>query len=120
MNSPRRFACGSPLPQFTPVEMKRVESKFFAFPLGTTNRNLLRYRPLPNREHRPGRRPPDTLLHQIPLPSLIFTLYDEPASPLALETFVNIEDEEQRAEFVQLGSRIRSIYCFTMKLLSTG
>src|SRR5258708_1263526 len=33
-----------------------------------------------------------------PVIRLVFTIYDQPQTPLALETFVNITDDQQRAD----------------------
>jgi hypothetical protein len=33
---------------------------------------------------------------------MVLTIYDQPQTPLALETFINIADEQQRADFAAL------------------
>lgn len=40
-----------------------------------------------------------------PVIRTVITIFDQPHCPLALETFVNIDDSQQRAEFVQLGTQ---------------
>jgi hypothetical protein len=52
------------------------------------------------------------LLHQelyahpaAPVIRLIFTIYDQPEQPLALETFINITDEEQRTDYAALANQ---------------
>src|SRR5438128_6344488 len=37
-----------------------------------------------------------------PVIRLVFTIYDQPDSPLAIETFINVGDEEQQATFAAL------------------
>jgi hypothetical protein len=37
-----------------------------------------------------------------PVIRLVFTIYDQPEQPLALETFINITDEEQRTNYAAL------------------
>lgn len=40
-----------------------------------------------------------------PVIRLVFIMYDQPATPLALETFINVGDEQQRADFAGLASQ---------------
>jgi hypothetical protein len=40
-----------------------------------------------------------------PVIRLAFTIYDQPEHPLALETFINIADDDQRANFAALADR---------------
>lgn len=40
-----------------------------------------------------------------PVIRLVFTIYDQPEHPLAIETFINIEDEQQRANFAALANQ---------------
>jgi hypothetical protein len=40
-----------------------------------------------------------------PVIRMVFTIYDQPAQPLALETFINITDEEQRADYAALATQ---------------
>jgi hypothetical protein len=40
-----------------------------------------------------------------PVIRLVFTIYDQPEHPLAVETFINIEDEKQRTDFAALASQ---------------
>src|SRR5215211_5553162 len=54
---------------------------------------------------------PVRVLHQLyqhpraPVIRTVITWYDQPESPLALETFINVEDEQQRADFTDLAKR---------------
>jgi hypothetical protein len=40
-----------------------------------------------------------------PVIRLVFTIYDQPEQPLALETFFNVADEEQRADYAALATQ---------------
>ncbi len=40
-----------------------------------------------------------------PVIRLVFTIYDQPETPLALETFINVGDEQQRGEFAALANQ---------------
>jgi hypothetical protein len=40
-----------------------------------------------------------------PVIRLVFTIYDQPEHPLAVETFINIADEQQRADFAALANQ---------------
>lgn len=42
-----------------------------------------------------------------PVIRLVFTIYDQPETPLALEMFINIADEQQRADFAALATQDR-------------
>jgi hypothetical protein len=42
---------------------------------------------------------------QAPVIRTVITWYDQPASPLALESFTNIADPDQRADFLDLAQR---------------
>lgn len=47
-----------------------------------------------------------------PVIRTIITIYDQPASPLALETFTNIEDTQQQAELAALAEQDRFLMLF--------
>ena len=40
-----------------------------------------------------------------PVIRLVFTIYDQPDTPLALESFINVGDEQQRADFAALSTQ---------------
>jgi len=40
-----------------------------------------------------------------PVIRLVFTIYDQPETPLALETFINIIDEQQRTDYAALATQ---------------
>jgi hypothetical protein len=40
-----------------------------------------------------------------PVIRLVFTIYDQPQTPLALETFINISDDQQRADYASLAQQ---------------
>jgi hypothetical protein len=40
-----------------------------------------------------------------PVIRLVFTIYDQPQTPLALETFINITDEQQRMDYAALATQ---------------
>jgi hypothetical protein len=40
-----------------------------------------------------------------PVIRMVLTLYDEPARPLAFETFINIEDPQQRSDYAALAQQ---------------
>jgi hypothetical protein len=56
-------------------------------------------------------RVPIALRHELyshpaaPVIRMVLTIYDQPDRPLALETFVNVEDPQQRTEYAQLASQ---------------
>jgi hypothetical protein len=47
-----------------------------------------------------------------PVIRMVFTIFDQPETPLAVETFINVADEQQRADFVALGSQDELILLF--------
>jgi hypothetical protein len=47
-----------------------------------------------------------------PVIRLVFTIYDQIEHPLALETFINVADEEQRANFAALADQQELILLF--------
>ena len=40
-----------------------------------------------------------------PVIRMVFTIFDQPQSPLALETFINVADAQQRADFAALAEQ---------------
>jgi hypothetical protein len=74
---------------------------------------------LPAREIRSVRgRVPIRLRHELyqhpaaPVIRTVLTIYDQPQHPLALETFVNVEEPDQRADFARLAEQERLILLF--------
>lgn len=68
-----------------------------------TDRGTILVIKAPSREIRSVRgRVPIQLRHELydypqaPVVRMVLTIYDQPSRPLALETFVNVEDEQQR------------------------
>lgn len=42
-----------------------------------------------------------------PVIRMLLTIYDQPSSPLAMDTFINVEDGQQRAEYAALADQER-------------
>jgi hypothetical protein len=47
-----------------------------------------------------------------PVIRMVITIYDQPATPLALETYINVADEQQRADFAALEGLDKLIMLF--------
>jgi len=68
-------------------------------------------------------RVPIALRHQLyahpaaPVIQTVITIYDQPEHPLALETFTNIEDEQQKADFAALAGQKELYLLFYDELL---
>ncbi len=61
---------------------------------------------------------PIALRHQLiehpaaPVIRTVMRIYDQPNRPLAIETFINIEQEDQREDFARLGKQDQLILLF--------
>ncbi|MBV9280751.1 MAG: hypothetical protein JOZ41_11760 [Chloroflexi bacterium] len=60
-------------------------------------------------------------LHQHPLAPVVRTvarIYDQPERPLAFESFINVDEEDQRADFARLAEQEELLFVFYDEVLS--
>jgi hypothetical protein len=53
-----------------------------------------------------------------PVIRIVVTIYDQPGAPLALETFINVADEQQRTDFEALAAQEQLVMLFYDETLS--
>ncbi len=100
---------GPPLP---PELAEAMKDELYACVTTSTDSGTVFVIKAPSSEIRSVRgRVPILLRHELyntptaPVIRLALRIYDQPRQPLAMESFVNIADAEQRAEYAQLGQQ---------------
>ncbi len=116
-----RFSSDPLHPSVLPAELAEHLKKhdYAALLLGTENLGTVVIAKLPGRDIASVAGPvPMHLSYQLfdhpaaPVIRMVTHIYDQPRSPLALETFINIAEEDQRTDFATLGSQGELYFLF--------
>lgn len=116
-----RFSSNPLHPTVLPAELAEQlkQHDYAALLFGTENLGTVVIAKLPSREIKSVAGPvPMHLSYQLfdhpaaPVIRMVTHLYDQPRTPLALETFINIAEEDQRSDFAKLDSQDELYFLF--------
>jgi hypothetical protein len=117
---PSHHQSGPDHPSALPPELAEfLKDQQYAALLHATDRGTVLVVKAPRRDIRSARgRVPIELRHELyshpaaPVVRMLTRIYDQPSSSLALETFVNVDDPDQRADYAALAQQDRLLMLF--------